>query len=75
MSEGYQVINGVTNPAASCQDKVIARVVLAGWCIEPFPIPGGQRYTLFSPRGGINGYYISRYAAALAAENIIYEET
>jgi hypothetical protein len=74
MSMDYQIINGLTDPPASEQDKVIARVVLAGWQLRETAtqVDGfGTRYQIIDPEGRWQGSKPSRFLAALVAEVMI----
>lgn len=58
------------------QEKTIARVVLAGWRVEPINTNdlGHKYYVAINPQGKIIGWTATRYAAALHAEQRIWRE-
>jgi hypothetical protein len=74
MSDGYQTVNGLTQPAATEQDKLIASVVLAGWrIIQKASIQSELEYEVRDPNGYVVGYRSTRYSAALLAERYLHE--
>lgn len=71
----YEIVNGITHPAASEQDKLVASVELAGWRITLLQEPriNGTRYMVVNPRGNIVGYRNTRYGGALLADRYLME--
>lgn len=58
----------------SVEARTIAGVVLAGWSIVELAMPAGStanRYLLEEPSGRAQGYFNTRYTAALAAAEIM----
>lgn len=70
----YNVVNGITCPHTSEQDKTIASVVLAGWQIVRAEPPSTVGYSVIGPNGKLYGYRSTRYTAALLAERYIWED-
>lgn len=68
----YETVNGLTRPAASEQDKLIASVELAGYRLVCVKLPHFTHYTVTAPTGDIVGVRPTRYGAALLAERHIY---
>jgi hypothetical protein len=68
----YDVVNGLTRPHASEQDKLIASVELAGYRLVRVETRYTVRYMVMAPDGGIVGAKTTRYSAALLAEEHIW---